>query len=276
MQNGQKRRTFIGTPYWMAPEVTTGTYIPYDSKADIWSTGITCIELAELVPPCTHLAPMRAVLEIAKNPPPKLKNPGNWSKDFNDFIAECLVKDPEKRKPAADLLKHPFLVNCASKRELVDLINKIQQAETDFRAKPDEESSDKTPKGLTAPVSEINSGTGEINASLSPSPDPSRLHSESVSNGTPNPPQVAVQRRPSDAPPLPPQKENKEEEKPFIRPVSHKDDRPRTLRKTLKKSNAPQNIEDEKRVAHQLRELKKLQAKQLIEAEAQNKQQKKS
>ena len=94
-----KRTTMVGTPYWMAPEVTTGTYIPYDHKvcritsgrwftvqADIWSLGVTCIEMADLVPPNTHLAPMRAVLEIAKNPPPTMSKPELWYAAYDAFV----------------------------------------------------------------------------------------------------------------------------------------------------------------------------------------------
>ncbi|KAJ3426680.1 sterile20-like kinase [Anaeramoeba flamelloides] len=103
-----KRNTFIGTPYWMAPEVIQD-YQNYDSRADIWSLGITAIELAEIVPPRCDIHPMRVLFIIPKKDPPKLKNSRKYSKEFNDFIAKCLVKNYEKRPKAKQLLKHPFI-----------------------------------------------------------------------------------------------------------------------------------------------------------------------
>ncbi|KAJ3424488.1 sterile20-like kinase [Anaeramoeba flamelloides] len=103
-----KRNTFIGTPYWMAPEVIQD-YQNYDSRADIWSLGITAIELAEIVPPRCDIHPMRVLFIIPKKDPPKLKNSRKYSKEFNDFIAKCLVKNYEKRPKSKQLLKHPFI-----------------------------------------------------------------------------------------------------------------------------------------------------------------------
>ncbi|XP_046386682.1 serine/threonine-protein kinase 10 [Ischnura elegans] len=113
-QTLQKRDTFIGTPYWMAPEVVlceTFRDNPYDFKVDIWSLGITLIEFAQMEPPNHEMSPMRVLLKIQKSDPPKLDRPSDWSKDFNDFIAGCLVKDPTKRPTASELLKYPF-INC--------------------------------------------------------------------------------------------------------------------------------------------------------------------
>ncbi|XP_044762491.1 serine/threonine-protein kinase 10 isoform X2 [Coccinella septempunctata] len=110
----QKHDTFIGTPYWMAPEVVmceTFRDNPYDYKVDIWSMGITLIEFAQMEPPNHEMSPMRVLLKIQKSDPPKLKYPTNWSKDFNDFVAKALIKDPQKRPTCEDLLKHPF-INC--------------------------------------------------------------------------------------------------------------------------------------------------------------------
>ncbi|PNF33494.1 hypothetical protein B7P43_G00558 [Cryptotermes secundus] len=110
----QKHDTFIGTPYWMAPEVVlceTFRDNPYDFKVDIWSLGITLIEFAQMEPPNHEMSPMRVLLKIQKSDPPKLDQPSKWSKDFNDFIAKCLTKDPSQRPTADDLLKHPF-INC--------------------------------------------------------------------------------------------------------------------------------------------------------------------
>ncbi|KAL1461413.1 hypothetical protein WDU94_013313 [Cyamophila willieti] len=108
----QKHDTFIGTPYWMAPEVVlceTFRDNPYDFKVDIWSLGITLIEFAQMEPPNHEMSPMRVLLKIQKSDPPKLDQPSKWSKEFNDFIAKALVKDPSQRPTAEQLLKHSFI-----------------------------------------------------------------------------------------------------------------------------------------------------------------------
>jgi serine/threonine kinase 3 len=102
-----KRDTLIGTPYWMAPEVIQET--KYDDKCDIWSLGITLIEMAEGVPPLDHIHPMRAIFQIPKRDPPKFQDTAKWSPDMHDFLAKCLVKDPTQRASSTDLLEHPFI-----------------------------------------------------------------------------------------------------------------------------------------------------------------------
>lgn len=104
-----KRKTVIGTPFWMAPEVIQET--SYDFKADIWSAGITAIELADGHPPLFNVHPMRAIFMIPMKPPPTVEEPSAWSDELNDFIASCLQKDPDQRPTAAALLSHPFLQN---------------------------------------------------------------------------------------------------------------------------------------------------------------------
>jgi len=90
----------------MAPEVIEEKY---DHKADIWSLGITAIEMADGHPPYWNIHPMRAIFLIPNRPPPKLRNEEKWSKEFNDFIAQCLKRIPDTRPGALDLLQHPFI-----------------------------------------------------------------------------------------------------------------------------------------------------------------------
>ncbi|CAH1173549.1 unnamed protein product [Phaedon cochleariae] len=121
----QKHDTFIGTPYWMAPEVVlceTFRDNPYDYKVDIWSMGITLIEFAQMEPPNHEMSPMRVLLKIQKSEPPKLEQPSKWSKEFNDFLLKALIKDPQKRPNCEELLKHPF-INCTlDSKPLKDLL----------------------------------------------------------------------------------------------------------------------------------------------------------
>ncbi|XP_074068518.1 serine/threonine-protein kinase 10 [Macrotis lagotis] len=121
----QKRDSFIGTPYWMAPEVVmceTMKDTPYDYKADIWSLGITLIEMAQIEPPHHELNPMRVLLKIAKSDPPTLLTPSKWSLDFRDFLKTALDKNPETRPSAAQLLEHPFVSKTTSNKALRELV----------------------------------------------------------------------------------------------------------------------------------------------------------
>uniref|UniRef100_A0A452F059 non-specific serine/threonine protein kinase n=1 Tax=Capra hircus TaxID=9925 RepID=A0A452F059_CAPHI len=120
----QRRDSFIGTPYWMAPEVVmceTSKDRPYDYKADVWSLGITLIEMAEIEPPHHELNPMRVLLKIAKSEPPTLAQPSKWSSNFKDFLKKCLEKNVDSRWTTSQLLQHPFVTVDSNKpiRELI-------------------------------------------------------------------------------------------------------------------------------------------------------------
>ncbi|XP_063634545.1 serine/threonine-protein kinase mig-15 isoform X3 [Cydia splendana] len=115
-----RRNTFIGTPYWMAPEVIACDENPdatYDNRSDLWSLGITALEMAESQPPLCDLHPMRALFLIPRNPPPRLKLK-KWAKKFHSFIETVLVKDYHQRPYTEQLLKHPFIRDQPTERQV--------------------------------------------------------------------------------------------------------------------------------------------------------------
>ncbi|XP_068438106.1 TRAF2 and NCK interacting kinase b isoform X4 [Clinocottus analis] len=115
-----RRNTFIGTPYWMAPEVIACDENPdatYDFKSDLWSLGITAIEMAEGAPPLCDMHPMRALFLIPRNPAPRLKSK-KWSKKFQSFIDSCLIKSHSQRPSTEQLLKHPFIRDLPNERQV--------------------------------------------------------------------------------------------------------------------------------------------------------------
>ncbi|XP_026787626.3 STE20-like kinase b [Pangasianodon hypophthalmus] len=143
----QRRDSFIGTPYWMAPEVVmceTSKDRPYDYKADIWSLGVTLIEMAQVEPPNHEMNPMRVLLKIAKADPPTLMQPSKWSPEFSDFLRHALDKNLDNRWNAAQLVQHPFVSNVTDNKPLRELIAeaKAEVTEEIEESKEDDEEDD--------------------------------------------------------------------------------------------------------------------------------------
>ncbi|XP_053962860.1 mitogen-activated protein kinase kinase kinase kinase 5 isoform X3 [Anastrepha ludens] len=130
-----KRKSFIGTPYWMAPEVAAVERKGgYNQLCDIWAVGITAIELAELQPPMFDLHPMRALFLMSKSgfKPPTLNNKEKWSPTFHNFVKTALTKNPKKRPTAECLLKHPFVQGEMSVRVAKELLQKFLSPNQQF------------------------------------------------------------------------------------------------------------------------------------------------
>ncbi|XP_075056324.1 mitogen-activated protein kinase kinase kinase kinase 4 isoform X7 [Mixophyes fleayi] len=162
-----RRNTFIGTPYWMAPEVIACDENPdatYDYRSDLWSCGITAIEMAEGAPPLCDMHPMRALFLIPRNPPPRLKSK-KWSKKFFSFIEGCLVKNYMQRPPTEQLLKHPFIRDQPNERQvriqLKDHIDRTRKKrgekdETEYEYSGSEEEEEEVPEQEGEPSSIVN------------------------------------------------------------------------------------------------------------------------
>ncbi|KAJ8668298.1 hypothetical protein QAD02_009961 [Eretmocerus hayati] len=120
--------SFVGTPYWMAPEVILAMDEgQYDGKVDVWSLGITCIELAERKPPYFNMNAMSALYHIAQNERPTL-NSAEWTDEFRHFVEVCLTKSPNERPTSGKLLSHPFVPRTRSPQILMDLIGRTKAA----------------------------------------------------------------------------------------------------------------------------------------------------
>lgn len=127
-----KRKSFIGTPYWMAPEVAAVEKKGgYNHLCDIWAVGITAIELAELQPPMFDLHPMRALMLMSKSSfqPPKLKDKTKWSSGFHSFVKMALNKNPRKRPSAETLLQHPFVTQLLTRNLIIELLEMANNPE---------------------------------------------------------------------------------------------------------------------------------------------------
>uniref|UniRef100_A0A8C4WQ21 Myosin IIIB n=1 Tax=Gopherus evgoodei TaxID=1825980 RepID=A0A8C4WQ21_9SAUR len=130
-----RRNTSVGTPFWMAPEVIACEQqydYSYDARCDVWSLGITAIELGDGDPPLFDMHPVKTLFKIPRNPPPTLLHPEKWCRGFNHFISQCLIKDFEKRPSVTHLLEHPFIRQARGKdmslqKQLADLIQAQEQ-----------------------------------------------------------------------------------------------------------------------------------------------------
>lgn len=175
----QRRDSFIGTPYWMAPEVIMCETLkdsPYNYKADIWSLGITMIEFAQIEPPNHDMHPMRVLIKIQKSDPPTLSGPSRWTKSFNEFIKICLNKDPEQRPTAGELLQHRFIKDYTNKSDILNLVleSKAEVVETveDLTEEDDIKEMKRHMSDMSSiDLDEISTSGGETDQEKAPTPE---------------------------------------------------------------------------------------------------------
>ncbi|CAL8255713.1 unnamed protein product [Lota lota] len=193
----QRRDSFIGTPYWMAPEVVmceTSKDRPYDFKADIWSLGVTLIELAQIEPPNHEMNPMRVLLKIAKSEPPTLMQPSRWSPEFRDFLRKALDKNVDQRWGTAQLLQHPFVSSVVENRPLREL---VAEAKAEVYEEIEEVKEEEDEEEAEVPLEDAGHKRQPSDASAASSedekvPPPAASALESVAERAEAPPSVAA------------------------------------------------------------------------------------
>ncbi|XP_063047389.1 mitogen-activated protein kinase kinase kinase kinase 3 [Engraulis encrasicolus] len=160
-----KRKSFIGTPYWMAPEVAAVERKGgYNQLCDIWAVGITAIELAELQPPMFELHPMRALFLMSKSNfvPPKLKDKVKWTNNFHHFVKVALTKNPKKRPTAEKLLQHPFVSQPLARTLAIELLDKASNPDhTPYSDQEDEDPEPESPVSVPHRIRSTSRSTRE-------------------------------------------------------------------------------------------------------------------
>ncbi|XP_041106122.1 mitogen-activated protein kinase kinase kinase kinase 3 isoform X3 [Polyodon spathula] len=178
-----KRKSFIGTPYWMAPEVAAVERKGgYNQLCDIWAVGITAIELAELQPPMFDLHPMRALFLMTKSnfQPPKLKDKMKWTNNCHHFVKMSLIKNPKKRPTAEKLLQHPFVTQPLSRTLAIELLDKANNPDHSTFHDFDDDDPEFKYFGIFSPASPLARRAPRFAARLKPAVVvPHRIHSTS-------------------------------------------------------------------------------------------------
>jgi serine/threonine kinase 3 len=167
-----KTDTMIGTPYFLAPEIIMNEF-GYNDKVDVWATGISCIQLAEMNPPLADVNPMRALLLITQSPSPTLRKPDSFSSVFNDFITQSLIKDATKRPRSYEIIDHPFIRDRRNPHAILELTVDINQGKRKYRQTEE----------MAAKVAEVVAGAAPIPEVDLSAPEPSPSSSEASSRG---------------------------------------------------------------------------------------------
>lgn len=139
MNTYDNSKTFIGTPCWMSPELLA--HSDYNKKTDIWSLGITVIEMAEGEPPYSDMKMKMAMMKISREPAQGLTDPSKWSPELNNFVKRCLTLNPDKRPEAYELLDDPFILKYGKggARLLSELVDGCIKVIEEYRQKMAEE-----------------------------------------------------------------------------------------------------------------------------------------